>query len=334
MALFRSIFFAVLAVLFIQGAFSHSCVNERGEAVEWFAAFRIPGGRTHAMWDSPSGPFRILPDETFLSNLLSPVDLTADSVALWNDGKPSSKSKRILLTRRTQTAHDKGILYRKADSHQGFLLIHSVPEFPEVVEEKTLDPKTPSGSIYGQSMICISLTSKESYETILKHVEFENGDTYFNNFEKVTVEQTTDYISSFIEGNYFELVTKSSQSDAAPFEDILREKYQTGWQMETWGRPYADNTIVRGRRIINNEKVKWDGEIFKRTKDHSKYALALDEENLICIGGMNHMESQKKRGGQFVCFRNPNLYYELKRDVMLPLPEQNRSFKPLKALLG
>jgi len=54
---------------------------------------------------------------------------------------------------------------------------------------------------------------------------------------------------------------------------------------------------------------------FATHKDHAKWAVAYSEEmtmpdaeKYVCIGDINRMETQKKRGGGTVCFVNQDLW--------------------------
>ena len=55
---------------------------------------------------------------------------------------------------------------------------------------------------------------------------------------------------------------------------------------------------------------------FKRTHDHSKWAISLDKKTpVVCIGDINRMESQRKRGGGTVCFKSADVWTSFNKSV-------------------
>jgi len=234
---------ALLAMLLASAAASQ-CRDETGATVSWFVALREPDSRRYQFFDNRSAKFRTLPDETFLKNLFQNVGVQRDQLLLWND-EPAAVSRLNLSPKvkdSTETAHDKGVLFRGAGDRQGFFLLHSVPKFPEI-SNGVLNPVTPTGSTYGQSMICISTASDSSYQAIWSHLKAQNAAIYFNSFFFPVPPKTTVQVAdSFIEGSFFRLVTKTILNLNPPFEGVLAPLFKTGWLVESWGRPYSPNT--------------------------------------------------------------------------------------------
>lgn len=90
--------------------------------------------------------------------------------------------------------------------------------------------------------------------------------------------------------------------------------------VETWrrgaGGPLDSNckdkltvTNVKEMKInFANGKVK-DSGVWPYIRDHSKWGMSADPKSpFVCIGDINRMESQKKRGGGTVCVKNPDLW--------------------------
>ncbi len=221
------------------------------------------------------------------------------------------------------TAHDKGVLYRDSKDGSGFFLLHSVPKFPAIDPRgHKLNPTTPERSTYAQSFVCVSKHAGKQdnfYNQIVAHANGQNSQIYFDSL-KITsdIKFEGGYVNEPIEGTPFMYVTKLMKFDADPFEEILVPAFQTGWIAETWGRPYKDDNCNGQFSVINNKQVSYFDTIVSSTKDHSKWAVAINTEDLVCIGGMNHMTSQRKRGGSFLCFKNKGLYNELRYKIMQP----------------
>ncbi|KAM7297168.1 hypothetical protein ISCGN_022321 [Ixodes scapularis] len=55
---------------------------------------------------------------------------------------------------------------------------------------------------------------------------------------------------------------------------------------------------------------------FDTTEDHSKWAIAVDKST-FCLGSMNRMESQFKRGGEALCFDNSLVNRLFKRSAIV-----------------
>lgn len=223
------------------------------------------------------------------------------------------------------TAHDKGVLYKSAKDGSGFFLLHSVPKFPAIEKRgHKLNPKTPAGSTYAQSFVCVSKHANKQddfFDLIAGRVRGQKGDVYFDSL-KITSEAKSEvgFISEPLVDTPFTFVTKLSNSTADPFEDILVPTFQTGWIAETWGRPYKEDSCTGPYSVINSRQVNYLDQVISSSKDHSKWAVAIDVEGLICVGGMNHMSSQSKRGGSFLCLKNKALYDEMRYRIIQPTP--------------
>ena len=312
--------FAFLMMAAVSVANASQCRDEKGRTVLWFFALREPHSRRYLFFDDSSSNFKTLEDETFIVRLFTGISLSKDQVLIWNDQRPlisGLKSMNSLSASRVkiQKAHDKGIMYRNSKDKTGFYLLHSVPKFPGI-ERDILNPTTPESSNYGQSMICISSSSDSTFKTIWKHLKAQKSYFHHDSFRFSDVPGPfNDIEDSLIEEGQFRLVTKSYSSSKSPFEGMLAPLFNSGWLVESWGRPYSFDSM-EPFKVINNEEVRFPSASYSSSNDHSKYAVSLDTRGLLCVGGMNHMESQSHRGGSFVCFNNQKLYDRLKNDVM------------------
>ena len=127
----------------------------------------------------------------------------------------------------------------------------------------------------------------------------------------------------------FKYVTKTSKGDIHPFEDMLTNMYQTGWLVNTWARPYMPSSCKTTHKISNVLVKNLDGVVMKATQDHSKWALSYgDNRRLVCIGDLNHMESQMTRGGSFLCRDDPDLYRAMYAYLLNDECQIIQNFKP------
>ncbi|OWK64496.1 Deoxyribonuclease-2-beta [Lonchura striata] len=143
-----------------------SCRNEHGEAVDWFALYKLP---KHAKGQIPMlgleylymdalapqwqlGKYLINMTQGALGQTLQQLYETYESkryttaYAMYNDEIPESDSKG------SKHGHTKGFLL--LDKSQGFWVIHSVPLFPPIPEDGYGYPST--GESFGQTAICIT----------------------------------------------------------------------------------------------------------------------------------------------------------------------------------
>jgi deoxyribonuclease-2 len=98
------------------------------------------------------------------------------------------------------------------------------------------------------------------------------------------------------------------------YEDLVSPYYRQGFYWETWRRSPAEPTFCTptyAYDAINVNTVAFPGVSFSYTKDHSKWGVSIQPNNLACVGGINRMTSQSKRGGGTVCMNNAALWRSL-----------------------
>ncbi len=98
------------------------------------------------------------------------MHLPKSRYAYYNDETPDEVQKG-------SRAHAKGIFY-VANSGAGFWLIHSVPRFPELKETTFPDDEI----IYGQSFLCISISSKAEWANLGTNLVINFPQVYEHNF--------------------------------------------------------------------------------------------------------------------------------------------------------
>lgn len=295
---FRLLALAVF-LLTSSSVLTHKCTNEKGEKVDWYVSLRVPNSRTYLVYEPGMTGFRQA-DEKLLQKTTELLSFTKGKVMLWND-------QTINKTASSSKAHAKGILHWD-DETGGFLLIHSIPHFVDI-SDNIFKSTTRESSMYGQSMICVSLDRLAEVTTVIDHIMSQNANIYLNTFEgtsrpKPKVNKMVSYVPFG-----FKLVTKTSISDENPFEDLLSGEYNVGWLVNTWGRPYMQSACNGEYKVSNINFKSLNSVTMKYTQDHSKWALSYgDERRIVCIGDLNHMESQSDRGGSFLCIDHLNLY--------------------------
>ena len=74
---------------------------------------------------------------------------------------------------------------------------------------------------------------------------------------------------------------------------------------ETWMRPAMQSycTPAQAYSVMNVKTLSMAGATWDEGQDHSKWAVSTSgAKPTVCIGGVNRMLSQRKRGGGTVCF--------------------------------
>ena len=91
--------------------------------------------------------------------------------------------------------------------------------------------------------------------------------------------------------------------------------------VETWPNgPGKMPSRCAGPFIVENvdemEFPDLEDDDFKTTRDHSKWAISLDRKRpYVCIGDINRMDTQRKRGGGTACFSSPWVWRTFKKSV-------------------
>ena len=248
---------------------------------------------------------------------------------LYNDEHPNGNTSFTL-------GHTKGVLV--LNEKYGFWMIHSVPKYPPTLENSYDYPHT--GQMYGQSFLCISLLTPTSAEGIGQQMMYNSPYLYSVNIPKWTSKNYPILTSAASgthvkKGKSFNILTFSSLGGHS-FTSFAKAKHfgqdlyfglvapnlKTNLMVESWpngagkmksncdGKFQVENIDALDFEI--KSKIK-----FTTHKDHSKWAVTYDEnshlgmsdtEKYVCIGDINRMETQKKRGGGTVCFVNKDLW--------------------------
>jgi len=238
----------------------------------------------------------------------------------------------------TSFRHTKGVLAFEHD--KGFWLVHSVPRFANFSKPEYSFPS--SGETYGQTFLCISLRSSESVNSILDQLLYNTPDINSLNippwfkamYPKVEAvirgDQEKSHVSFHktqlrsIGGTLFTSFAKNAKFHRDLYANFVAPELKTSLLVESWVRGSRLDPWCKGKYHVENVGelqfpiTKVDEYDFKETKDHSKWAISkLQEEkghsnevdrNIVCIGDINRMKTQFRRGGGTVCFENSNVW--------------------------
>jgi len=307
------------------------CRDDNNKPVDWFVVYKMPTmaksanpnfqrGFGYATLDpSHSSAFQISTltldaDAGYLGNTLDQVYSGSKSSTGWimyNDQKPNGNTS-------TTYGHSKGVL--GFDGKSGFWLIHSVPRWPE--PHGTAYDFPENERIYGQNFLCVSL-SFDQLEAVGYQFLFSRPWLYDSNIP-TSMADSLPTLSSIIDGAHqkvsnvsinqfastggvpFFHLAKTSKWNNDIYESLVAPFIGDGLYVETWMRPYFESFCPTAYEypVVNVQDLSLGPDIvFGETNDHSKWAISYSgKKGWVCIGDINHQESQFTRSGGTMCF--------------------------------
>uniref|UniRef100_A0A0G4GHU4 Uncharacterized protein n=1 Tax=Chromera velia CCMP2878 TaxID=1169474 RepID=A0A0G4GHU4_9ALVE len=249
--------------------------------------------------------------------------------------------------------HSKGVVFMTEGG--GFWLVHSVPHFPEIDEtSKEGDYKgiQEGQQIYGQSFLCVSLPFAPHANTIGTQLQFIHPKFYHKKVSQNLAKKAPELASALggefqsrhktrasgesssmkqIEtwnGKEFTSFAKSAgwgdereECDKDIYYGLVAPSLASNLYAETWmrgdefGTCCGDDYEVTDIKEMQMSDVSWS-----ETHDHSKWAVSSPDtsgkDSWVCIGGVNRMHSQAKRGGGTLCFEETNLQKALLSSIV------------------
>ncbi|XP_071802743.1 plancitoxin-1-like isoform X1 [Asterias amurensis] len=307
-----------------------TCLDEGGKPVDWFIVYKLPIIRNSSSKQVQQGYGYMYMDVRQTALKLSKTGLNTANHAIahtlqqiysnhgssnvgylmYSDGLPNSKK-----------GHTKGDL--AFDKSSGFWLVHSTPHFPKKSSQSYNWPD--SAKRYGQSFLCVTF-GFDQFEEIGQQLMYNYPWIYdFNippelakNVPSLVKAAHGNHVTSAPWNRRVPLTSSGGQSfdSFAKFSNYGQDIYsawlapflKSNLLVETWqnGQGKKMNSSCGGPYNVENIRaMKLGSEHFRQTKDHSKWAVtAPSGSKWICIGDINRMESQKKRGGGALCFEN------------------------------
>lgn len=256
---------------------------------------------------------------------------------LYNDEQPSSTKRKD----DAHKGHTKGVIAFDTASKTAFWLLHSWPKFGD--PGATTDP-TPK---YGQTYLCISLDIATASKIAAQMANHQEPQIYFPNTADLPKTDPlyvltqplapnppadSDVIQlKSIGGMEFQVIAKNREWNKDFWNDLVGPTLDDDMDDETWIRgpipPIADSDGIHKTfdiKYINLSPLgaHW---AWPETHDHAKWGITLHKP-YICVGDINRMISQRKRGGGTIAFQNTTLWQALsKAGLLLAPPGQSRS---------
>jgi deoxyribonuclease-2 len=251
---------------------------------------------------------------------------------LYNDEMPDDVNRKD----DAHKGHTKGVIAFDTASKTAFWLLHSWPKFTDPKNTKT-DP-TPK---YGQTYLCISLDLDAATQLAAQMADHQEPQIYFPNPANLPKTSAlyllTQSASSTPAGDADVINLKSAAG--MPFKVLAKNKewnkdFWNQWVGPTLGDDMDDETWIRGPipPIADSDGIHKTFDIkyvnlgsmgvhwaWPETHDHAKWGITLHEP-WICVGDINRMISQRKRGGGTIAFQNQILWQALSKSGLLLAP--------------
>ena len=105
------------------------------------------------------------------------------------------------------------------------------------------------------------------------------------------------------------------------YADLVAPSLRVPLAVETWPNgpgkmPSRCSTPFIVENVDEMDFSELDDDDFTTKHDHAKWAISLDSKQpYVCIGDINRMETQRKRGGGTLCFLNPTVWKTFKNSI-------------------
>lgn len=196
-----------------------------------------------------------------------------------------------------------------------------------------------TGRLFGQTALCISLNSKDEGSDIINHLKHIRPNIYFSwtskdvtrivpAFKKLLTEyddsgeESVGEVTTVGSVNFLTFARSGRAAKSGDlYSHMLAPSLDSSLLVETWrrGRGTKLHSDCRNELHVSNVrqmKIRFtedsevpDSGVWTYVRDHSKWAISESEDKgYVCIGDINRMESQQKRGGGTVCMRNSSIW--------------------------
>jgi deoxyribonuclease II len=336
-----------------------SALDESGKPVDWWFIYKVPKLSAGAAQDPATGYEYVYYDSTIDTNpdklsrrvALSQfridqgtgaLNLTLDSVfthpsastgwILYNDERPSGAGE---ARDNANLGHTKGVIAFDTSSGTAYWLLHSWPKFadPDASHEPTPE--------YGQTYFCVSLDIAAASKLAAQMIDHQEPQTYLNRPAKISANDPLARLMQPIDAKApgdSDVIDLKSRA-GMPFKVIAKNR---NWNRDFWnelvgptlGEDMDDETWIRGKipPIADSDGVHKTFDIkyinlgalgvhwaWPETHDHAKWGITLHSD-WICVGDINRMVSQRKRGGGTIAFQNAVLWKALSQSSFLLAP--------------
>lgn len=330
-----------------------SPLDENGNAVDWWFAYKIPKlaksttddaavGYEYVYYDTNVG--KVVKSPNLLTDGKGALDLTLKSIfdskddttgwILYNDEMPESAKRKDS----GEFGHTKGFLAFDTATKTGLWLLHSWPKFTEADNAPMPTPK------FGQTYLCIALDMATLSKIAAQMANHQEPQVYLPKIPASlsktdplflltqTLNPSAPGDSNVLEctsrgGLAFKVIAKNRKWGKDFWDDLVGPTLKADMDVETWIRGGQITTTVDSDGVHKTVDVKFIDfsplgvpYFWSESHDHAKWGITTDSD-WVCVGDMNRMISQEKRGGATIAFQDKVLWTALsKTDLIIPPP--------------
>lgn len=346
-----------------------SALDENGKPVDWWFAYKVPKlveantagptgtvtsaiGYEYVYYDPTVG--KIDMSKYLLSEDNGAIDLTLNSIfktldsttgwILYNDEMPASADRKD----NGNLGHTKGVLAFDTATKTALWLLHSWPKY---ADPGATGMPTP---MYGQTYLCISLdlaslssiaaqmANHQQPQTYLAHMpgSLDKSDPLYRLTQPLEPKPAGDCNVLDLKsrgGLDFKVIAKNREWGKDFWNELVGPALKDDMDVETWIRgpvpPMVDSDGIHKTFDIKFVDLRPLGAYWAwpESKDHAKWGITRNNP-WVCVGDINRMISQQKRGGGTIAFQDPTLWQALKKTDRL-VPPSGVSEKSAKAIL-
>ncbi|MFN0214218.1 MAG: deoxyribonuclease II family protein [Saprospiraceae bacterium] len=328
-----------------------SALDENGNPVDWWFAYKVPKlgkdannptatGYEYIYYDPEIG--KVIKSNNLLTDGKGALDLTlmgvfdnpADTTGwiLYNDEMPAEAKRKDSGS----FGHTKGVIAFDTDTKTALWLLHSWPKYADPLAAQMPTP------IYGQTFLCISLDMATASKIAAQMANHQEPQVYLPRIPDSLDKTDPLYLlsqplnpnapgdSNVVPcksrgGLAFNVIAKNRKWDKDFWNDLVGPALKADIDVETWIRgkipPTLDSDGIHKTfdvKYIDLSPlgIPWT---WPETHDHAKWGISVDSD-WICVGDINRMVSQEKRGGGTIAFQDKSLWAALSKTDLLVAP--------------
>lgn len=325
-----------------------SALDEIGNPIDWWFIYKVPKitskpettGYEYVYYDPSlkklsASPYLLTSEKGALNLTLQNIFKNPTESMGWilyNDEMPANvKGNDVNIF-----GHTKGVLAFDLASKTAFWLLHSWPQY---VDQTLVKEPTP---LYGQTFLCLSIsldTCRKIASQMANHQvpqvflprvpsALSESDPLYLLTKKLNpnVEADSDVLDfKTLGGMSFKVFAKNKKWNKDFWNQLVGPGLKSDMDVETWIRgaiPSVKDSdgvhkIIDVKFIdFNPLGIPW---LWPETKDHAKWGITVDSD-WVCVGDINRMISQEKRGGGAIAFQNKILWSALKKTELITPP--------------
>jgi deoxyribonuclease-2 len=328
-----------------------SALDDSGRPVDWWFAYKIPKLSKDASTGSATGyeyvyydpsVSRVVQSPNLLTDGKGALDLTLASIfgspdattgwILYNDEMPADAKRKDSAA----YGHTKGVIAFDTASETALWLLHSWPKYADPGAAQMPTP------LYGQTFLCISLRLATAGAIAAQMANHQVPQVYEPRLPATL--DTSDPLraltlplnpdphgdSSVLDctsrgGLSFKVIAKNRGWAKDFWNDLVGPALGVDMDVETWIRgaipPTLDSDGIHKTFDVKYIDLSPIGlpYAWPETHDHAKWGLSV-ESDWVCVGDINRMISQEKRGGATIALQDARLWAALQKTDLLVAP--------------